>query len=433
VQPSARRRLEQLVVRDAAPQEERQARGELEIADAVSVAGSKGYAIALDSEQEFGIDQHALDNRLDAGVESAVAGAIVEAEQRSDVALLGRPPERAAGKRRRDLRRTARLVLRRARMAREQPPPARRVSWALWVERPFQFDRAHAAGAKADVANRQMRWRQTLGHCRPSDQRDANQPRAGLGCEARGEHRIRGAFGGRPRRPGREQRDPFAVQPHVDLLACSTSGASLQPNAHHVLGIERNLITKRQTAARAERQFLVDAVVLRQQPRDRKRLDDRARRRGTDDHSRDTPRREQISIHQTRGHGERPGVVVEAVALIVGGQQRPRIDLHGKEIADRVRIFHPVQAVQGRTTRVRPARRRFVERRLQPCSGIGDRRGIGSRRSWRRHCSRAQLGRAGHLSQIVAGRGPGPRASIRSRSSLGRIATRSVIRQKGVT
>ena len=81
------RRIEQRLVGNAAPQEERQARGHLHVAQAVRRARSRPGRIAFDAQEEIGVDEHPLERELDAGVKAAAAraAAVEEAEQRLDV------------------------------------------------------------------------------------------------------------------------------------------------------------------------------------------------------------------------------------------------------------------------------------------------------------------------------------------------------------
>ena len=89
-------KVHELIVRNAAPQEERETRGQLQVAHSICGAGLGIRWIALDSEQELRIDEKALDSALNAGVEcsrSARAPAFaIEANQRLDIALGDRTP-----------------------------------------------------------------------------------------------------------------------------------------------------------------------------------------------------------------------------------------------------------------------------------------------------------------------------------------------------
>jgi hypothetical protein len=70
-EPPALGQRQQLVVRDAAPEEKRQARREVEVAQPVGRAGPKVRRIGLDAEQEVEADEHALERGLDPGLEPA--------------------------------------------------------------------------------------------------------------------------------------------------------------------------------------------------------------------------------------------------------------------------------------------------------------------------------------------------------------------------
>src|SRR5204863_7100082 len=54
---AANRSLEQLIVRDAAPQEEGKARRQRQIADAINRVRRRSSGVLFDSEQELGADQ----------------------------------------------------------------------------------------------------------------------------------------------------------------------------------------------------------------------------------------------------------------------------------------------------------------------------------------------------------------------------------------
>ena len=102
-QPSANRRLSQVVVRNAAPEEERQPRREVHIADAIGGAGRRRCGLALDAEEEARSGQDALEPSLDAGVEAVCRTLPIETEERLHVALGDRPPIGARRERRQNL------------------------------------------------------------------------------------------------------------------------------------------------------------------------------------------------------------------------------------------------------------------------------------------------------------------------------------------
>ena len=83
------RRVEQLVVRNAAPQEERQARGEFQVADAIGGIRRDAGRILLDAEQELRTHQHRAQRHLDAGVETALRpGVFVELQRNLQIASV---------------------------------------------------------------------------------------------------------------------------------------------------------------------------------------------------------------------------------------------------------------------------------------------------------------------------------------------------------
>ena len=144
-------------------------------------------------------------------------------------------------------------------------------------------------------------------------------------------------------------------------------------------------------AARAERQVLAHAVVLRQQrePRGAHRvgLDGRVAHR----QPADPARRRQVALQQPRRHGQDVGVVVEAVGEVVARQQRRGVDLQIEQVADRVGVLQPVEAMDGRPAGIRPLGRGAVEGGLQPRRERAVGLGGGPRAARRRHGLRPQL------------------------------------------
>ena len=88
------RQGEQLVVGHAAPEEVRQPRGQLVLADLVARPGRDAGRVELDAEQEVGPDQHAFESDADAVLEplAFLLGPVVELQEAFD--FLG--PDRAA-------------------------------------------------------------------------------------------------------------------------------------------------------------------------------------------------------------------------------------------------------------------------------------------------------------------------------------------------
>src|SRR5687768_16766313 len=182
-QAALARKLEQLVVRNAAPQEERQARRELEIADAVDAAGRNVRRLFLDAVDEARRDEHAGQRDLNAGLEVPRRAPLpVKRHQRVEVRAGHGAAVRAPRDRRQDVLR-ARLFFRRGRgPADEDATTAWRVAGTGWIERPHDVDALHAAaGGEAVVGRAEGRIGVVdAGAARAIDHGGANRVRAGL-------------------------------------------------------------------------------------------------------------------------------------------------------------------------------------------------------------------------------------------------------------
>jgi len=100
VELAAFRQCQQLLVRDAAPQEKRQACGQFQVAEAIG--GTRRYAIRIDfnSEQELRANQNSFHRAADSGFKSPRRQAgPVEAEQRLKIFVGEWPPISAPGQR----------------------------------------------------------------------------------------------------------------------------------------------------------------------------------------------------------------------------------------------------------------------------------------------------------------------------------------------
>src|SRR5204862_394578 len=85
-------RRQQLVVRDAAPQEERQARCEIHVADAIRRIRRGALRLAFEPEQKLRADENAAERELDAGFErrrAALLRAFAEPGERTPQVLVG--------------------------------------------------------------------------------------------------------------------------------------------------------------------------------------------------------------------------------------------------------------------------------------------------------------------------------------------------------
>ncbi len=151
VQPALRCDGEQFVVRDAAPQEERQLRRKLEVADAIHRPRRQIGGLAFEPKHEHRTRKQASECGLNAGLERPFAAAsLVEVNQRLQVELGDRPAKRATRKRRDDLSCTCELR-RRAR----RPERACQALWGLAEARRRWPDSArHAPSRRAEVRRR---------------------------------------------------------------------------------------------------------------------------------------------------------------------------------------------------------------------------------------------------------------------------------------
>src|SRR5690606_18421508 len=101
---AALRDLEQLVVGDAAPDEERQAARELDVADGVGLAGRNALGLRFEPERERRAREYPAERELDPAFEPGRSAALVEERhQPFDIGGLERAPIRASSERSEDL------------------------------------------------------------------------------------------------------------------------------------------------------------------------------------------------------------------------------------------------------------------------------------------------------------------------------------------
>ena len=163
------REVEQLVVRDTAPQKEGQARREREVAHGTASARHHTHRVALDSKDELRVGQHPLQRKLQPSLEAIRTPAILEeTEQRLDVVLshgtaIGAP--RQPGE---NLPRARRVVRPSFRMTDENAATTGRVTWAVDRMGSADLDRVHRRVAVPALVDRERkaglsRLQRTLG------------------------------------------------------------------------------------------------------------------------------------------------------------------------------------------------------------------------------------------------------------------------------
>ena len=149
---AARGQVEQLVVRDAAPQEERQARRELEVADAIGRPRRDAGRVLFDAEQELRIHQHRAQGHLDPRVEVSLRTPLpIERHRLFQVGVGDRPAIGPADQRGQDPSGAVFFVIRSRRLADKNPAAAGRVAVPLRRVRAGDRDLDRAPARSADA------------------------------------------------------------------------------------------------------------------------------------------------------------------------------------------------------------------------------------------------------------------------------------------
>src|SRR6185436_8656371 len=194
VQAVLRGELDELLVRNAAPEEERQARGELDIADAIWRTGRDVRGLELRAIDELRIREQALHDGLDAVVEAAAffAAGVEERHHRLEVGTSRGAAERFARERRDDRPRALGLLAALRGIALEDLVAALRALGDLAVERPFDEHLANVRVERVarDRARRVHRTDERLveprvGQIARRDERDAHSVEARLDRDLR--------------------------------------------------------------------------------------------------------------------------------------------------------------------------------------------------------------------------------------------------------
>jgi hypothetical protein len=181
--------------------------------------------------------------------------------------------------------------------------------------------------------------------------------------------------------------DRLSIECQIDAAA----GTRATPAEREVvLGIEWERVVNQHAATRAQRKSL-DVTVLREATWRRERDLCGAHRSIADGETADLHRRRHVALNERGRRGERFREIVEALARSVGRQQRVHVDVERKQIANRVGVFGPIQAMQ-RGRRQRGGRiGRAIETRFQLGGKCIEPRSIGPLRTARRHHAGADL------------------------------------------
>ena len=462
-----RRLIEQLVVGNAAPQEERKARRQLQVAEGPHLAGHVSRGVALDAEQELGTHENPLQRPPDAVLESAVAATrLVELEQHLQVRLGHRPSIGAAGDGRHDPPGAGGLFFRVVRTADEQAAAARRVSRPRRAVRSADGHAAHVRRAGRvggiDVAAQQRLADRGDLRGRLPEKCHGNRPRSRLDRQAHLQRRVRVhrvRQRGLPRRtprgllrrlvgvivhlervrprlraPDGEQPDSLAVQADLELVRLAQASnrvydRSQQAHADDVLAVEGKPVTHGDAAPRAERQA-VEVIVLGQYRRHEIGRDGRTDRRAADGQAADAPGRPEVALEQQRRHAQRVGDVVESVACIVRRQQGRYVDVESQQIPDDVGVLGAVESMEdGRPRELGSLGPRGVQVGFEPRQERVAHLRVRTRAAGGRHGPRTELaghplpglGGVAHVRQIERVQGQSDRAEL-SREGRGRPA-----------
>ncbi len=265
--------LNQLLVRDAAPQEEREPRGQLEVADAVSRPCRDLRRLDLGPVDELRIGEDALHGGLDAVIEASafVAAGSKERHHLVDVGVGGGAAEGLARQRGNDRARALALLAALRGIALEDLVAALRARSDDAVEWPFDEDLAdvrieRVTGNRARRVHRadERRVQSGVGQIARRDERDADFVEAGLDRNLRRAAAV--AFLIADLRVPVVEVHACAVDRDLELLALHVAEHGREVARHsldgeHVVAVGRELVLDQHAAARAERQPF-DVAVL---------------------------------------------------------------------------------------------------------------------------------------------------------------------------
>ena len=384
------RQIQQLVVRHAPPQEERQARRQLDVRDGKDRPHLGAGRLRFGAQEKRGHAQERFQRQGNPGLEVAgVPPGLVNREQRLEVDVGDRAPVRAAGQRAQDVSRARRLVRGPGRAADEDALAARGVRGRAAVERPHDLEGAQTRHQTvADAAD---------GGRRHVGKGSRDEPRPALDLEPHVEtvigrlvvegdlprHQIvfrrrnaaapdvLGALPPEPA-PDRQTLDQRVVDaqvdpvfPRGDAAADRVSDVALQAHPEQVGAVERERVPHGHPAATRERRVLVDPRILPHRHGQPIHLPQRAVLRRPQRHAADLRGRRDVAIHQGGRHPQHLGVVVEAEARHVAREQRPAVDLERQQVANDVDVLGAIEPMRGHPPRVRRRGADAVELHLE--------------------------------------------------------------------
>ena len=371
----ARGDLQQFVIGNAAPEEERQPRRQLQIAESIRGLRGNSRRLLLDAEQELATDQDRAQRGLDAGLEIRVAPRVVIKRQDScEVRVVDRTPIRPPHQRCDNLFRTGFFLGRRLRSRDEDAAAAGR------VPRPFGLERAgdrhlKQRGRKARMAMRVEVRVVRLPQCFQQRRRVLQKRHAQVVRPGRHRHPefqmlidVRKILPAR-RRLHRERFHRLAVEQHFQLVRLMQPldmfvAIPRETNLNLVLAFLRKLVANPRSAARADRQT-IHALFLSDIRWHADRVPSGRPSHAPNRELADVLRRRDVAVQQRRREFT-DSHIVEPVAGLIHRQPRRRVDVERQQIANRVLILCPIQPPQRRgPSGIRPLRRRAIERVLK--------------------------------------------------------------------
>ncbi len=408
---------QQFRIRRRGPQEKRQTRGQIDVADRVGLAVARRGRSLLEAEDEARAREDALERHADAFVETAVGDALaIQRHQCVDVALAGGAAERLRGQARDDALRALHLLRRGGRLALEDAAAARRLGHA---------GRLEGTGDRHVAQVRQRREPVSVG--------DAG---AGDRPLERGDEVLHRAFeagdeGGRDAmRPGRdgdrlgaqvhavgvgavhppvhvEQRHAFPVHRDLDLLGRlgrvqrgaavaveRAGGLVVERHAEAVGAVGRERVLHREAATRAERRAL-DLLTLRGGARNEERHLARGGRLVAHRQAADLGGSGEIRLHHRRRQQLGVGDVVEVRHLGVERQVVAGVHVEAHQVAHRLRVLGAVEALERAAARRGHLRGAGIGGGFERGGQAIERRVGGTTSAGRRHLPGAHL--ADHL------------------------------------
>ena len=391
----------QLFVGRRPPQEERQARGEVGVAQAVAAARRVDRR-ALKAQHEVRTGEHRLERGPHPRLEAAGGRALVEERQQPvDVARGQGPPVRLAAQPRDDAARAGPRLGRLGRTAREDAPAARGFGQARDLVGPADDEvadvrqRGDAGPARAAARERPVVGADQVlvGAVGPPDEggrhpvrprpHEDRRRRGGHAAPAVGVHAAVGVVV--------QQGHPLAVDRDVDVLDAGV-GPRGERQLEDVLGVGGEDVVGDEAAPGAVGGAL-DVVprMLRHVLGVGVGVVDGPAAGLADGEPADGARRVQIRLEQRRRQRLRIGDVVEVGAHRVERQPVAGVDVEGQQVADGPGVLGAVEALEGPAAGVGGDAGSLVELVLEGLGQGAEISRVGPARPGRRHHARAQL------------------------------------------